>query len=247
MNEIQKAFLGSKCVIFHHHKPISDIYNINDIYSNRQELKKIRENSTLSYHSREHTDNVLLQQQKFGNKESIIIISKALEYSLINYENSSITINAKKSEKSVKENLRVAMVDLNYDEPIKSIELHFEREIIDKIVLIVEMEKAEYVAPVKMIPPIETSCSLGESFVNITYKNIPEESDKIAVNLYDKNKDLMGTFHPKPEMYFIAITDLAYGIYHYKVIAYKENELILESEIKSFNLARPNYSGKPIR
>lgn len=247
MNEFQKAFLQGGFALLHCNINVEDIYDKNDIYSNKAEFKNMIKDCYRLHEDNMELDEILLKQYEFQKNDTLIIIAKLLEKVSIKINGNKKEYTATPSKMNQRNKIAFVFIDVDYNNKIESIEMSFEREIIDSIEVKVKFEKAvEIIKPI-VIPVIETSFALGESLINIKFKNTDVNHDSLEIELYDNNKDLLGIFTPKKGMFFTAITDLAFDKYSYKIIAKKGELIVAKSEETTFELKRPNYGGKPTR
>jgi len=154
--------------------------------------------------------------------------------------------------KSVFQNILVAPVDFDYDNPIRSIVLHFFMNIADDLEINIDtllVSKPIIDENEENLKKAEIRVATGESLINVYFKECSTNYKYTKVELYILNlKDFNIISKRKVEEdYFCSFDNLAFGNYGIKVIQFDNNDKILaESKIIKTNIERPNYSGKPI-
>lgn len=242
MNDLQKAYLGMDVGIFHASITCDKIYNTDDIYSDFDEWGKLIKNSKTIFDRFKSNRDLEINQFEFNNTETLIILAATLEYAVVNYETRIEKVDAKLTYSS---NTRMGFVihEIDFKENITSIEMHFKDKIIDHIVKKVIMLPAVNKEAIYNAPEITTKYSVGQSLVNVKFKmndQLKSVINHIKVELYDSENDLLGVYKPEPDMHFVAITNLAFGNYTYKVVAYKGDSIIVESKPTKFKISDPS-------
>lgn len=247
MNDLQKEFLKGGLALIHCDTTIEKVYNKDDIYADKSKFKELIKGCKRLDEINQDLEEIGLQQFNYSKPDLLIIVAKLLDKVIVSYDDSKIEYKAKKSLVKNKNNICFNLINIDYSKNIKSIKLIFQMDIIDSLEIKVKTIKAKKVVEEIKIPGIDTIYSLGESLINIKYKNIPDVYDVIEVHLLDSQNDLLGIFKPKEGINFVSINDLAFDKYYYEIIIKKNNEIIAKSDKKMFELKRPNYSGKPVR
>lgn len=170
----------------------------------------------------------------------------------------SIDISSKKGnrnivlEKSIFNAYMVGNIDIDFKEPITTIKLNFRYDLAKP--LIINVNTILYSEPIVEDPKINVDKMnikhrVGESLVNIYFQLVNEKVIATKVELYlDDNDDdqLLGMYYAKENMRFIAITELAYGKYKYKVVQYEKNGKSISSDKLPFSLQRPNIGKRSV-
>ena len=134
MNETQKAFLRNGLGIIHIDVLVNDVYDREDIYSNRAQFKELMKSKIKLYNEGVEFESVTIQQFNYLKNDTLVVVGKILEYVMIKYEgNKSEKITAKKSTANSKNNIWFVLLDLDYSKKIESVELVFQKSIIDPI------------------------------------------------------------------------------------------------------------------
>lgn len=247
MNQLQRDFLRGGFALFHCDLSIDDVYDKEDIYSSKSEFRKMIDGCNKLYEDNQVLHSIHLSQFNYQRNDILIIVAKLLRRVEVKQNGIIKTINANESKIKKNSNLGFVILEIDYTKKVEKISLFFEMDIIDSITFDVDVELAEEIIEPEVIPEITTSFSLGESLVNIKFKELQFEYDELIIKLFDSQNDLMGTFKPKEGMNYLSITDLAFEKYTYQIITTKNGKITGESKLVSFELRRPNYSGRPTR
>lgn len=196
----------------------------------------------------------IFQDEDITNTKYFVLIDSKTISKIQIFENEKYIVVKKESLSKYfkKPNYDAKEFIINFDfnnKAISKIKLHFVNDLADPLeipVEYVEADKEKYyqkkekerISLLLKDMSIEHAC--GNSLVNIRFKNCNELVLKTKVVLFDKRKQLMGTFVAKEEMFFIAITNLAYDSYYYKVEQYdKEDKLIVSTDFINFVIVNP--------
>ena len=97
-----------------------------------------------------------------------------------------------------------------------------------------------------LLKAAKISHSTGNDLVNIYFQPCCDEYERTEITLY-KDGQMLAKYKVDDDVFFKAITGLAYGTYEYVVKQFgANNKLLLETNKIKFTLSRPNYGGKPV-
>lgn len=124
------------------------------------------------------------------------------------------------THKSIFKNLDVCVIDFNFNNEIKKLELHFNYEVVDPLVIEVETElyKESIIDKTgELLQKLNVKHSCGTNLVTIKFANSTENVALTKISLFDSEKQLMGVFKVDEGMFYKSITGLAFEKYFYKV------------------------------
>lgn len=194
-------------------------------------------------------NQITITQNKGVDSATVTIIVDGIE---------SIDVYSKKGtrnivlEKSIFNAYMVGNIEIDFKEPITQIKLNFRFELAEP--LIIKVNTIFYSEP-KVVEPnineekMNVKHRVGESLVNIFFQPVNERIIATKVELYLDDNDgdqLIGTYYVKENMKFIAITELAYGKYKYKVVQTERQGKSISSETIPFSLNRPGKGSHAI-
>lgn len=198
---------------------------------------------------------ITIKQDDHTSDYSLVVVGKAFDTILLH---TSKGIIKHTFDISTVRDYSVAWFDIDLAKGIEKMVIQFKHNILEPMEINVklityqeiEQEKAEKQKELDaIVPDIKHKFSLGESLVNIKFDLVYEDKPIFTkIELYDNQKDIMGTFAPAEGMRYLSIKDLAYGKYFYIIKQFDENnQEIQKTNFTEFVLKQPNYSGKPMR
>ena len=191
-------------------------------------------------------NKIKIQQNKNQKSACLVPLLKGVEKIFVYFKNGQKEIE---THKSIFKSVDVCVINFDFDNEIKKLELHFNYEIVEP--LVIEVETELYQEPIidktsELLQKLNIKHSCGTNLVTIKFANSTENVALTKISLFDNDKQLMGIFKVEDGMFYKSITDLAFGKYFYKVHQYDKNDnLIVETDYISFSLSAPYY-GKPI-
>lgn len=145
-------------------------------------------------------------------------------------------------------------VDLCFDNRVTSIRFEYKNNIVEPYELkinYIEASKEAYYKKVtaqhrqELLQAMSLQCKTGDALVNFFWQIARADVKKVRIELFLDNKQLIMKTDMNTDMLFKSIQGLAYGTYYYKVSQLNEkDEIVVESDLLSFNLSAPNYSGE---
>lgn len=189
-------------------------------------------------------NKIKIQQNKNQKSASLIPLLKGVEKIFVYFKNGQKEIE---THKSIFKSVDVCVIDFDFDNEIKKLELHFNYEIVEP--LVIEVETELYQEPIidktsELLQKLNIKHSCGTNLVTIKFANSTENVALTKISLFDSEKQLMGVFKVEEGMFYKSITDLAFGKYFYKVEQYdKENKMIVSTDYIEFRILPPYYDG----
>lgn len=187
-------------------------------------------------------DKIIIQQNKNQKSACLVPLLKGVEKIVVYFKNGQKEIE---THKSIFKNVDVCVIDFDFCNEIKKLELHFNYEIVES--LVIEVETKLYQEPIidktsELLQKLNIKHSCGTDLVTIKFANSTENVALTKISLFDSEKQLMGVFKVEDGMFYKSITDLAFGKYFYKVAQYdKIGNLIIETDFFEFIIAMPYY------
>ncbi len=144
------------------------------------------------------------------------------------------------------------VIKFDFNNPIISkIKIYFIDDIADPLEIPIEYvpaDKEQYNQEVErqkrleLIDKMRVEDSCGKDLVTIRFQKCLDSVEMTQIALFDKSKQLMGTFKVEEGTFYKSIINLAYGTYFYKVSQYDKNGmLIVETDYIKFVLSAPSY------
>ena len=134
------------------------------------------------------------------------------------------------------------LVPVDFSNKVTELVLVYER-VIDPIEIelkFIESDKKIF-DDIQKIEKASVKVSTGDSLVNVYYQPCSDDYKRTEVILYNSDNMLMAKYKVEEEMFFKAITGLAYGRYSLLVRQYDANDkLIFESEKQFFEIKSPS-------
>lgn len=145
-------------------------------------------------------------------------------------------------------------VDLCFDNRVTSIRFEYKNNIVEPYELKVnyqEASKDEYYRKVvaqqrkELLQKMSLQCKTGDALVNFFWQIARDDVKKVRVELFLDNQQLIMKSDMNTDVLFKSIQGLAYGLYYYRVSQLNDkDEVVVESDLLSFKLSAPNYSGR---
>ena len=189
-------------------------------------------------------NKIKIQQNKNQKSACLVPLLKGVEKIFVYFKNGQKEIE---THKSIFKSVDVCVIDFDFDNEIKKLELHFNYEIVEP--LVIEVETELYQEPIidktiELLQNLKIKHSCGTNLVTIKFANSTESVVLTKISLFDSEKQLMGVFEVVGGMFYKSITDLAFGKYFYKVEQYdKENKMIVSTDYIEFRISPPYYGG----
>ena len=150
-------------------------------------------------------------------------------------------------------------LELDFENKISAIKLHFTEDIVDPVEIPIEYidankeiydEKIRIENKKALDEKAKVKVNTGDSIINVTFQPINSSYSYSKVELYAVNGtddyQLMAKYKTTEDVYFHSITGLAYGTYAIILVQYESNDKeIYKSDFIQVILKKPNYSGKP--
>lgn len=190
-------------------------------------------------------DKIVINQSKNQEVACLVPLLKGVEKIIVYFNNGQKEFD---THKSIFKNVDVCVIDFDFKNEIKKLEIHFNYDMVEP--LIIEVKTELYKAPIidekiELLQKLNVKHSCGTNLITIKFANANNNVALTKISLFDNDKQLMGIFKVEDGMYYKSITDLAFGKYFYKVHQYdKDDNLIVETDYISFSLSAPYY-GKP--
>ncbi len=139
--------------------------------------------------------------------------------------------------------------EIDFDNRIDSIKIVFKDHIADDLIVpvkFIEADKEAYYAKkeaeriAELHRKAAVSCARGLNLVNIYFQPCSEKYTKTEITLY-RNELMIAKYTIEGEVYFKAISDLAYGDYSFILKQFSAaGELLLETEPTVFSIECPD-------
>lgn len=187
-------------------------------------------------------DTLIINQQKDQKEACLVPLLKGVEKIVVSYKNGIKTFE---TQKSIFKNMDVCVIDVDFENSINKLELHFNFDVVEPLVINVVTKIFEPVQDdnkEELLKQLKFSHSCGQDLITIKFQNCNNDVCITNISLYDDNKQIMGVFKVDEGMFYKSITNLAYGKYYYKLLQYdKNNSLIVESDFVEFKIVPPYY------
>ena len=192
-----------------------------------------------------NNDKIKIEQKQDDEVACLVPLLHGVEKIVVYFNNGQKEVE---THKSIFKNVNVCVIDFDFKNIIKKLEIHFNYDMVEP--LIIEVKTELYKAPIidekiELLRKLNVKHSCGTNLITIKFANANNNVALTKISLFDNDKQLMGIFKVEEGMYYKSITDLAFGKYFYKVHQYDKNDnLIVETDYISFSLSAPYY-GKP--
>lgn len=187
-------------------------------------------------------NKIIIQQNKNQKLACLVPLLKGVEKIVVYFKNGQKEIE---THKSIFKNVDVCVIDFDFCNEIKKLELHFNFDVVEPLVINVVTKIFEPVQDdnkEELLKQLKFSHSCGQDLITIKFQNCNNDVCITNISLYDDNKQIMGVFKVDEGMFYKSITNLAYGKYYYKLLQYdKDNSLIVESDFVEFKIVPPYY------
>jgi hypothetical protein len=200
---------------------------------------------------------VLISDPKGSGIENVAyqINKKWVDATLVNSKKKKGLASPDYYQRPLERGFDLYVVDLDFNDKATKIRISYKNGIIEPIelkIIYVEADKDKYYQKVAaqkrsdLLAKMSVSCRTGDSLVNVFWQNASNNVKKVLFELFLGNKQLIMKNEMDSDTMFKSVQGLAYGTYYFRLSQFNENgELIVDTDLISFTLFKPNYSGRP--
>lgn len=165
----------------------------------------------------------------------------------------------KKPEEPIFSDVPEFEVVLDFDNCIGEIKLSFINNIADDLILPIEYvgadvkkyhEKEEKLKRERLLKDMSLKVNTGNNLVNIYWKLVDQAIKKVTIELYvgkEENKQLMAKYNIGNDIFYKAISELAYGEYGFVLKQiYPNGKIEVETDYITFKIRNENYRIPPV-
>lgn len=189
-----------------------------------------------------NNDKIVIKQNQNENFGCLVPLLNGVEKVIVYFNDGQKEFE---THKSIFKNVDVCTIDFDFKNIIKKLEIHFNYEMVDP--LIIEIQTELFQVPIvdesiELLQKLNVKHDCGINLITIKFSNANDNVAYTKISLFDNNKQLMGIFKVDEGMFYKSITDLAFGRYYYKVQQFDEfANLIVETDYIEFALRVPYY------